>query len=81
MAALRGRNPLRSVVDQGPGGRPRRFFDLVGEVISELGKVTWPSRETTLRLTGFVIAIALAVGIFLGLWDVGFGQVVNRLVF
>ena len=80
MAAVPGRNPLRAVTGQGKG-RPRRPFELVGEVISELSKVTWPSRETTLRLTRFVIAIAVAIGLFLGLWDAGFGQVVNRSLF
>jgi preprotein translocase SecE subunit len=53
---------------------------MVGDVISELGKVTWPNRETTTRLTGLVLAIAAAVGVFLSFWDFGFGQLVNWVI-
>jgi len=32
----------------------------------ELKKVTWPSREETIRYTAMVIAVSAAVAIFLG---------------
>ena len=35
----------------------------------ELGKVVWPSRQTTMKHTGIVIAISVAVAIFLGTID------------
>lgn len=36
------------------------------EVYEELGKVTWPTREQTIRYTILVIIVAVAVGVFLG---------------
>jgi preprotein translocase SecE subunit len=68
------------VVDEG-AVRPRRWFEFIGEIAGELGKVTWPSREATMRLTAFVIGIAVAIGLFLGLWDAGFGQAASRFLF
>ena len=48
-----------------------RFF---GDVVSELRRVTWPSRQETMRLTIMVLAIAGSIGLFLGLVDIGFGR-------
>ena len=36
------------------------------EVKEELLKVTWPTREQTVRYTVLVIAVAVVVGVFLG---------------
>ncbi len=36
------------------------------EVKEELLKVTWPTREQTIRYTILVILVAVAVGVFLG---------------
>ncbi len=54
----------------------RRGFRLsaVSEVISELRRVTWPTREETFRLSIMVIAVAAAIGTFLGVVDLGFSQ-------
>lgn len=38
----------------------------VREVITELKKVTWPTREETVKLTAVVIAISLIVAVFIG---------------
>ena len=43
-----------------------RFF---GEVISELRKVNWPTRQEATRLTLLVLAISVVIGLFLGLMD------------
>jgi preprotein translocase subunit SecE len=55
----------------------RRAFNLrfVGETISELRRVTWPNREETTRLTIMVIAVAVTIGIFLGLVDLVFSRI------
>ena len=52
----------------------RRAFGLSGitEIVSELRRVTWPSYEETFRLSVMVIAVAAAVGAFLGVVDLGF---------
>ncbi len=51
------------------------------EVISELRKSVWPSREETARLTMVVIVLAIAVGVFLGGLDRVFAEVFNRFIF
>ncbi len=61
--------------------RPRRRFQLVSEVFSELSKVTWPTRQEATRLTILVIVVAVTMGIILGLWDFGFNQLMNRYIF
>ena len=78
----RGRaNPLRGVLDEGAGGRrSRSLFTLAGEVWTELNRVTWPSRETAARLTLLVLAVSIAAAVFLGLWDFGFTQIVDRFI-
>jgi len=81
MTSSSGRgSSLRNVIDEGDR-RPRRRFQLVGEVIGELSRVTWPSTSVAVRLSFFVIAIAVAVGAFLAIWDEGFGQLAERLLF
>ena len=47
--------------------RLRRFFR---ETRSELKKVTWPTREQTIRLTTIVIGVSVAVGAAIGVVDV-----------
>lgn len=46
-----------------PNVVPVTFFR---EVLSELKKVTWPTRQETLKLTAVVIAISVIVGLFIG---------------
>ena len=38
----------------------------VREVITELKRVTWPTRDETVKLTAVVIAISLIVAVFIG---------------
>ena len=45
---------------------PAKFLK---EVIAELKKVTWPTREETIKLTAVVIAISVIVGAFIGSLD------------
>ena len=44
------------------------------EVIGELRKVTWPSRQEATRLTLMVLALSIIIGIFLGLFDMLFAR-------
>ena len=46
-----------------PNVAPARFLR---EVVAELKKVTWPTREETIKLTAVVIAISVLVGLFVG---------------
>ncbi len=38
----------------------------IRETVSELKKVTWPSRQATLKLTGIVLGISAIVGAYVG---------------
>ena len=52
------------------GGR----FAFIGNIISELKKVTWPPRRETIYLTAIVIVVSVVVGITLYGFDYGFSK-------
>ena len=81
MASARGGgNAVRSMLDEGQARRRGRFA-IVGEVYSELTKVTWPPREDAVRLSLLVLGVAGAMGVFLGLlWDPLFSFLMNRFI-
>ncbi len=55
---------------------PIRFLN---EVVAELKKVTWPTREETIKLTAVVIAISVIVGAFIGGLDSMFLKITTLL--
>ncbi len=63
--------------------RKRSLYDwlvprYVHEIIAELRKVTWPTREETVRLTVVVVVVAVAIGLMLGGVDIGFNWIVDK---
>lgn len=52
----------------------------VQQSIDELKRVTWPSKNETIRLTGFVIGVSLGVGLFVMLSDYLFAQLLTILL-
>ena len=56
--------------------RPRWAED----IISELRKVTWPSREDTQYLTFVVLVVAAAFGVFLGGVDMFFNWLIDNTI-
>ncbi|MDZ4277847.1 MAG: preprotein translocase subunit SecE [Dehalococcoidia bacterium] len=54
--------------------RPRWAEDIIGE----LRKVTWPSREDTWYLTFVVLVVAIAFGVFLGGVDMFFNWAIEN---
>ena len=60
-----------------PSKRKGSRFRFFGQIISELRKAVWPTRQEAIRLSLMVIAVAAAVGIILGATDFGFTQLVN----
>lgn len=42
---------------------------ITGELISELKKVSWPTKNETLKLTAFVVLISLIIGFYIGIID------------
>ena len=50
------------------------------EVQAELKKVTWPTREQALRLTGIVVGVSLVVGLYIGVLDYALTKIVGLIV-
>jgi preprotein translocase subunit SecE len=68
-----------------PPVQPKRRFRLgqprwMEDIISELKKVTWPSRDETSYLTMVVIIVAVTVGAALGTIDIFFNWLIDRLL-
>jgi preprotein translocase subunit SecE len=60
-----------------PNVAPARFLQ---EVVAELKKVTWPTRDETMKLTSVVIALSVGVGLFVGGLDALLVQI-QRMIF
>jgi preprotein translocase subunit SecE len=50
------------------------------EIISELKKVTWPTRDEVIYLTTVVIIVSITVGIVLGGIDIFFNWLIDQLL-
>jgi preprotein translocase subunit SecE len=59
------------------GNRFTRFFT---GIWSELRKVVWLSRREVAYLTLIVLAVSIAAGVVLGLFDWGFSTAVEKLL-
>lgn len=57
----------------------RSRFRFFGDIIAELKKVVWLSRREAIYLTGLVLVVSVAAGIFLGTLDFAFSELINRL--
>ena len=55
----------------------RRYLN---ESWSELRKVTWPTRETVIRLTLLVIAVSVAVGLYIAVLDRLFNSLLDAVL-
>ena len=47
---------------------------------AELKKVAWPTRETVIRLTILVVAVSVAVGIYIFVLDRIFNTLVDQVL-
>jgi preprotein translocase subunit SecE len=67
-----------------PGEAPRKgsFFRprWALDIISELRKVTWPTRKEVANLTFVVIVVSVLLGAFLGAADLAFGWLVEQVL-
>jgi len=61
------------------GQAKKSRFSFVPETIGELRKVTWPSRQETIRLSVMVLIVCVIVGLILGGIDYGFTQLVAKV--
>lgn len=54
--------------------------DLISYVknsIAELKKVTWPTKQQTIRYSGMVVAVSVAVAVFFAVLDFGFSRLIT----
>ena len=56
--------------------KPRWAMDIV----AELRKVTWPTRQEVFHLTTVVLVVSALLGAFLGLADMGFSWLIEQTI-
>ena len=47
---------------------------------AELKKVAWPTRETVIRLTLLVVAVSVAIGVYIYVLDRIFNTLVDQVI-
>jgi preprotein translocase subunit SecE len=52
----------------------------IKDSIDEFKRIQWPTREETIRLTGYVIGASLVVGLFVAVFDYAFTEMLNYLI-
>jgi len=53
----------------------------IKEIYAELGRVTWPTKEETTRLSIIVVSIAIVIGLFLGVIDLAFSKIIAFFIY
>ena len=61
-----------------PAAAARPSF--IGNIIAELKKVTWPTRQEIRKLTIMVLVVAFTVGLVLGALDYGLSFLVDTFL-
>jgi preprotein translocase SecE subunit len=79
---MASRNPGTAAFRRPSQNQMRRFrpVEFIQEVISELRKAVWPTRQETIRLTWVVLIIGALVGSILGLYDFTLSRTLTRYV-
>ena len=57
-----------------------RLVQFFQDVVSELRKAVWPTREETMRLTWVVLVVAAVVGSMLGVLDFALSRSFTRYI-
>ncbi len=58
----------------------KQRFKFVSDIISELKKVTWPSRREATYLTTLVIIFTVVIAALLGVIDYGFSKLMEVIL-
>lgn len=67
---------------QSTRGRGKRsIVKAIENIIGELKKVVWPTKQETINLSIMVIIVSIVVGIILGLLDFGFTELMTNVFF
>jgi preprotein translocase subunit SecE len=65
-------SPTRKAINAKSAPARKSRFSFFAEVIAELRKAHWPSRQEALRLSALVFIVCAVVGAILGALDYGF---------
>ncbi|MBQ7524781.1 MAG: preprotein translocase subunit SecE [Alphaproteobacteria bacterium] len=57
-----------------------RFFSFIGDVRSEMDRVTWPSRGEVVVTTIVVFLIALIASLFFALVDTAWYRIIHAII-
>ena len=60
--------------------KENRIVKYFREARAEMRKVTWPTRQEALHLTGIVLAVTVAMSILLWVLDIFFTGVMSALI-
>ncbi len=58
----------------------KKVIEFIQEAIGEFKKVQWPDKKQTTRLTGFVIAVSLVIGLYVSGADYLFQELVSLII-
>ena len=58
----------------------RRIKQFFKDVINEFKRVQWPTREATIRSTSVVVAVSLAIALYLGVADLGLSEIMQFVI-
>ena len=58
----------------------KRRFSFFSDIVGELRKVVWPTRQETIRLTLIVLGLCIVMGVLLGAVDYGFSELVAKVL-
>lgn len=62
-------------------GEKKSLAKFVGNIIGELRKVSWPTRQEAINLSLLVVIVSITMGIVLGFLDYGFTQLIQKVFF
>ncbi len=62
------------------GGRGQGLVGLFRELKSEIRKVNWPTPRQAANMTGVIVALSAALGVFLGTVDFTFQELFRLLL-
>jgi preprotein translocase subunit SecE len=57
-----------------------RVFRFFNEVVDELKKVTWPTRQEAIKMTATVIGVSIVVAVFIGGLDYALTQIISKIL-
>jgi len=57
-----------------------KVFRFLNEVVDELKKVTWPTRQEAIKMTATVIGVSIVVAAFIGSLDYALTQIISKIL-